>query len=92
MGKELMWLPVNVDEKLKQIHAGVDALLETKYSVRRSEADLRFQPHISLFTKGDRNRMPEMLQLLGKELSPITAEIRRVVVGGAIHRDTYYDI
>lgn len=92
MHKGMIWLPVNADEELKQIHKGLDTLLEAKYGVSRSAADILFHPHISLFTRGDRNRMSGMLQLLEKELSPITTQISRVVVGGAIHRDTFYEL
>ena len=90
--KGMIWLPVNAGENLQNIHEGLDKLLETKYGVPPSEADIRFHPHISLFTRGDRNRMQVMQQILEKELKPITVNISRVVVGGAIHRDTYYDI
>jgi len=90
--KGMIWLSVNVDEKLKQLHEGLDALLETKYGVPRSTEDLRFHPHISLFTRGDGNRLSAIQQILAKELLPVRAEIRRVVVGGAIHRDTYYEL
>ena len=90
--KGMIWLPVKVDEKLKRVHVGLDALLEAKYGILRSETDLRFHPHISLFTGGDGKRMSAMQKILEKEMSPITVEIRRVVVGGAIHRDTFYEL
>ena len=92
MHKNMIWLPVGVTEKLQEIHSGLDLLLERKYAVPRTAFDTSFLPHISLFTKGDHRDMAAMHELLVKENMPRTAQIRKVVIGGAVHRDTYYTI
>lgn len=92
MHKNMIWLPVGVTEKLQEIHSGLDLLLERKYAVPRTAFDTSFLPHISLFTKGDHRDMAAMHELLVKENMPRTAQIRNVVIGGAVHRDTYYTI
>ena len=92
MYKNMIWLPVGITEKLYEIHNGLDLLLERKYAVPRTAFDTRFHPHISLFTKGDHRNMAAMHELLGKETMPQTVRIRDVVIGGAVHRDTYYTI
>ena len=88
----MIWLPVGVTEELQEIHNGLDLLLERKYAVLRTAFDTSFHPHISLFTKGDHMDMAAMHKLLVKETMPQTARIRNVVIGGAVHRDTYYTI
>ena len=90
--KNMIWLPVGVTEELQEIHNGLDLLLERKYAVPRTAFDTSFHPHISLFTKGDHRHMAAMHELLVKETMPQTARIRNVVIGGAVHRDTYYTI
>ena len=92
MHKNMIWLPVGVTKKLQEIHDGLDLLLERKYAVPRTAFDTSFDPHISLFTKGDHKDMAAMHELLVKETMPRTARIQKVVIGGAVHRDTYYTI
>lgn len=90
--KNMIWLPVQVTKDLREIHDGLDRLLLEKYCVPQDRFDLTFNPHISLFTKDKRKDILRMLDLLKKEMMPMTTTICRVVVGGAIHRDSYYDL
>lgn len=92
MHKNMIWLPVGVTGELQEIHKGLNLLLERKYGVPRATFDASFQPHISLFTKGDHGDMAAMHELLVKETMPQIARIRNIVIGGAVHRDTYYMI
>ena len=88
----MIWLPVQVTPELQRIHDELDKLLYERYGVPIDRFDRTFLPHISLFTKGDRADMTQMYDLLKREIRPMTATITRVVVGGAIHLDTYYDL
>lgn len=90
--KNMIWLPVCVTKKLQEIHDGLDSLLLEKYRVPQDRFDLAFKPHISLFTKGDQKDVMKMFDLLKNEMKPMTTTIRRIVIGGAVHRDTYYDL
>ena len=82
--KNMIWLPVGITEELQEIH-----IYPKNVGYLR---DTSFHPHISLFTKGDHRHMAAMHELLVKETMPQTARIRNVVIGGAVHRDTYYTI
>lgn len=90
--KNMIWLPVNVTERLEAIHDGLDELFECKYGVPRTSLDRAFEPHVSLFAEGNDRDMSAMHALLVKELSLMTVRIRKVVIGGAVHQDYYYDL
>ena len=90
--KNMIWLPVCVTKKLQEIHDGLDRLLLEKYRVPQDRFDISFKPHISLFTNGDQKDIMKMFDLLKNETKPMITTIRRIVIGGAVHRDTYYDL
>ena len=92
MHKNMIWLPVGVTEQLQKIHNGLDLLLERNYDMPPTAFDTNFHPHISLFTKGDPRDMAVMHELPVKETMPQTARIQHVVIGGDVHRDSWYVI
>lgn len=56
MKEELSWAcAIMPGESLLKFHQELDALLLSKYGVPIDKFDKVFQPHISLFTSGDRD-------------------------------------
>jgi hypothetical protein len=52
-----------------------------------------FQPHISLFTSGDRDDIMDMYDLLKEEaLRFDDVEFHKFVIGSLAHRDTFYEL
>jgi hypothetical protein len=52
-----------------------------------------FQPHISLFTSGDKDDIMDMYNLLKEEdLRLGDVEFHKFVIGSSVHRDTFYEL
>ena len=91
--RNMIWLDITPNESLLKFHSALDALLFNKYDVIIDKFDRMFNPHISLFTSGDREKIAEMFDLLQKEdLNFDNIEFRRFVIGSSAHKDTFYDL
>lgn len=90
--RDMLWLSLVNDGKLRRIHEELDCLLETKYGVPISRYDRIFQPHISLFTRGTPEQMLTMYDRLKKHDLGKEIEISRFVIGSSGHRDVFYNL
>jgi 2'-5' RNA ligase len=91
--KNMIWLNITPNESLLKFHQELDALLLSKYGVPVDKFDKMFQPHISLFTSGDRDDIMDMYDLLKEEdLRIDNVEFRKFVIGSSGHRDTFYEL
>jgi 2'-5' RNA ligase len=91
--KNMIWLNITPNESLLRFHKELDALLLSKYSVPIDKFDKVFQPHISLFTSGDRDDIMDMYDLLKEEdIRLDDVEFHKFVIGSSVHRDTFYEL
>jgi 2'-5' RNA ligase len=91
--KNMIWLNIKPNESLLKFHQELDALLLNKYGVPIDKFDKLFQPHISLFTSGDRDDIMEMYDLLKEEDIVLNNVVfHKFVIGASIHRDTFYEL
>jgi hypothetical protein len=78
---------------LLKFHQELDALLLSKYGVPIDKFDKVFQPHISLFTSGDRDDIMDMYNLLKEEeLRLDDVAFHKFVIGSSVHCDTFYEL
>jgi 2'-5' RNA ligase len=91
--KNMIWLNITPNASLLKFHQQLDALLLEKYGVPVDKFDKVFQPHISLFTSGDREDIQAMCDLLQEEnLHLQDVEFHKFVIGSSAHRDTFYEL
>ena len=91
--KNMIWLYIAPNASLLAFHQALDQLLLSKYGVAIDKFDNVFQPHISLFTSGDRTDTQDMYDLLTEEDIRIdNVEFHKFVIGSSAHRDTFYTI
>jgi 2'-5' RNA ligase len=90
--KNMIWLNITPNESLLKFHKELDALLLNKYGIPIDKFDKVFQPHISLFTSGDRNDILDMYDLLKDETLCLDVELHKFVIGSSVHRDTFYEL
>jgi 2'-5' RNA ligase len=91
--KNMIWLNITPNESLLKFHQELDALLLSKYGVPIDKFDKVFQPHISLFTSGDRDDIMDMYDLLKEEdIRLDDVEFHKFVIGSSVHRDTFYEL
>jgi hypothetical protein len=91
--KNMIWLNITPGESLLKFHQDLDVLLLSKYGVPIDKFDKVFQPHISLFTSGDKDDIVDMYNLLKEEdLCLDDVEFHKFVMGSSIHRDTFYEL
>lgn len=90
--RDMLWLSLVNDGKLRRIHEELDCLLETKYGVPIGRYDRTFQPHISLFTRGTHEQMMEMYDRLKNYDFGGEIEISRFVIGSSGHKDVFYNL
>ena len=88
--RNMIWLPLDASGRLQEIHEDLDRLLAEKYEIPQDPYDRIYEPHISLFTKGQAEKMSQLYELLKEEIRPGTVKIQRFVVGGSVHRDSFY--
>jgi len=92
MHRQMIWLPILQKGDIMQVHQALDQLLLDKYGVPIDRFDTHFQPHISLFTSGDRRRMERMFQLMQREAFTMSMQIQRIVVGSSMHKDQFFTL
>lgn len=90
--RQMIWLPIANTGDIKQVHEALDHMLLDKYGVPIDKFDARFQPHISLFTSGDQERINCMFHLMQQETFAQSMQIRRFVIGSSAHKDVFYDV
>jgi 2'-5' RNA ligase len=91
--KNMIWLNITPNASLLKFHQELDALLLSKYGIPIDKFDKAFQPHISLFTSGNRDDIMEMYELLKEENLHLNDVVfHKFVIGSSIHRDTFYEL
>ena len=90
--RDMLWLSLFNDGDLRCLHEELDRMLQVKYGIPISKYDRVFQPHISLFTRGDGEKMKKMYDRLKKVEFGSEIEISRFVIGSSGHKDVFYDL
>jgi 2'-5' RNA ligase len=91
--KNMIWLNITPNESLLKFHQELDALLLSKFGIAIDKFDKVFQPHISLFTSGNRDDIMDMYNLLREENIHLdNVEFHKFVIGSSLHRDTFYNL
>jgi hypothetical protein len=90
--KKMLWLPVEPVGKVKRWHDELDQLLRDKFAIPIDRFDANFEPHISLFTRGEQAQMRELGLRLARKIPPMALTLTRFVVGSSMHRDEFFDI
>ena len=90
--RNMLWLSLVNDGKLRLLHEELDRMLEAKYCIPISRYDRVFQPHISLFTRGTREQMEAMHERLQGADFGSEVEMSRFVIGSSGHKDAFYDL
>jgi hypothetical protein len=88
----MLWLPVESAGAILFWHEQLDQILLGKYAVPIDRFDAVFQPHISLFTRGSREELLRMKQLLSNKLPPLELTLNRFVIGSSGHKDEYFTV
>jgi 2'-5' RNA ligase len=90
--KKMLWLPVKPEGEIRAWHDELDQRLLDRFAIPIDRFDATFEPHISLFTKGDPARIKGMgLRLAGK-IAPMELTLNRFVIGSSRHGDEFFDI
>jgi 2'-5' RNA ligase len=90
--KNMLWLPVDSSGCIMDWHNRLDYLLLDRYTIPIDRFDEAFQPHISLYTKGSKERLLEMQNRLSRRIAPMDLVINRFVIGSSLHKDEYFEI
>ena len=89
--KGMIWLPIIPDQEISNWHKGLDDMLRDNFNIPVLGYDKFFKPHVSLFTKGDSDKIDIMFERLCKTLPEMDFTIRRFVVGSSRHKDEYFE-
>lgn len=91
--RNMIWLNIKPNESLLAFHKELDNLLLNNYDIIVDKYDRIFQPHISLFTSGERDKIIEMYELLKtRDLNFPNVEFHKFVIGSSLHKDTFYNL
>ena len=60
----ILWMPVEENSKLQQLHALLDDQLQKRFGIPQHEFDKRFQFHSTLFIDSDVDKLTTMTQAL----------------------------
>ena len=88
----MLWLDIVRTPELLKVHEEIDALLETRFGIPRHKFDRRFEPHISLFTDRDDEKISEIYEVIREEFKPEILTVKKVVVGAERERDTFLEL
>jgi hypothetical protein len=90
--KKMIWLPVASQGQIRDWHDKLDEMLLNKFEIPIDRFDSKFQPHISLFTKGSEKQLVKMQELLEKKIQPKEIVLDRFVIGSSRHKDEFYEL
>jgi hypothetical protein len=90
--KQMLWLPVEAAGQILDWHNGLDQLLLERFQIPIDPFDAEFEPHISLFTRGEASQMEEMQRKLSERIPPQNLTLDRFVVGSSVHGDLIFTI
>jgi hypothetical protein len=88
----MLWLPVNASGDILEWHNRLDELLLDKFHIPIHRFDANFEPHISLFTKGNPAQIEEMNRRLAEKIPPMEVTLNRFVIGSSGHGDAFFEI
>lgn len=88
----MLWLNIVRTPELLKVHDEIDALLETRFGIPRHKFDKHFEPHISLFTDWDDEKITDIYEALEEEFEPKILTARKIVVGADRERDTFLEL
>ena len=90
--KGMIWLTLKSEGELLEIHRDLDRMLHDSFGVPIHPFDRRFLSHISLFTKGDKEDIDAMYDILRDEFQSRRLTVSRIVVGASNYSDEFIDI
>ncbi len=90
--KDMLWLILNDDKKLKEVHSGLDRLLLDKYGVPIDTFDKHYLPHVTIFHKGDPENMNIMEERLYSSLPSFPVTIESYAIGTKIKGYEFFNV
>ena len=90
--KDMLWLTVDKDEKIKQVHKKIDEMLEKRYDVPIDTFDKNYLAHITIFHKGDPLNLIEMHERLLERLPSFPIVISRYAIGSKTRENDIFDV
>jgi hypothetical protein len=90
--KNMLWLPVDASGYITDWHNRLDYLLLNRYAIPIARFDEAFQPHITLYSKGNKEQLQEMQKRLSGRIAPMELVLNRFVIGSSLHKDEYFEI
>jgi hypothetical protein len=90
--KKMLWLPIEPAGEILEWHKQLDALLLNQFGIPINRFDADFEPHISLFTKGDLSQIEDMKLRLAEKIPPAELTLDRFVIGSSGHKDEFFVI
>lgn len=88
----MLWLDIVRTPDLLKVHEEIDNLLENRFGIPRHRFDTRFEPHISLFTDRDNEKIAQMYEAIREEFEPEILTVGKIVVGADRERDTLLEL
>jgi 2'-5' RNA ligase len=89
---KMLWLSVSAEAPIMEWHNRLDQQLLEKYDIPIDRFDAKFQPHVSLFTRGADDKIAEMQKALACKISPMEFSLGHFVVGASGHKDEFINI
>ena len=77
----ILWMPVEENSKLQQLHALLDDQLQKRFGIPQHEFDKRFQFHSTLFIDSDADKLATMTQALAGCVKTQEMKIDRFLLG-----------
>jgi hypothetical protein len=90
--KKMLWLPVETDTPILEWHNILDWRLLEKYEIPIDRFDAKFEPHVSLFTRGSNDKMVVMKKALADKIAPMDFWLEKFVVGASGHKDEFIKV
>jgi hypothetical protein len=90
--KKMLWLMVEPVGEVKRWHDQLDQRLLDKFAIPVDRFDANFEPHISLFTRGDQTKIKEMGLCLAGKIPPMELTLTRFVIGSSRHGDEFFEL
>jgi hypothetical protein len=66
--------------------------LLSNFNIPISQFDADFHPHISLFTKGEREQIAQMYERLKTQIEPMEITLEKFVIGSSMHKDEFFNV
>jgi hypothetical protein len=90
--KKMLWLSVETDTPILEWHNILDRRLLEKYEIPIDRFDAKFEPHVSLFTRGANDKMVVMQKTLADKIAPMDFLLEKFVVGASGHKDEFIKV